>query len=146
VVYGEGVFVGYRHYDSRDVAPRFPFGHGLGYTTFDYRGVEVESGSGSVRVRVALGNTGGRAGREVVQCYVRALDPVVPRPDRELAGFAKLEVGAGEEASAVIELNDAAFSRWDETTHSWVVDPGPYELLIGSSSRDIRLRAEVRRG
>jgi beta-glucosidase len=141
VVYGEGVLVGYRHYDTRQVEPLFPFGHGLSYTSFAYGPATLD---GRV-VTVEVTNSGARSGSEVVQVYVHPLDIVneVERPDRELAAFVKVSLQAGESASVAAELDDAAFSYWDVDSGAWVADPGRYEVLIGSSSRDIRASVEI---
>jgi beta-glucosidase len=131
VVYDEGVFVGYRH---GGVAPLFAFGHGLSYGEVVYEEVTVTP----ERVRVRLVNRGARRGTEVVQVYIRALEPRVPRPDRELAGFVKVQVEAGQRETVEVGLGAAAIRYWDVDTHGWRSDPGRYEVLVGSSSRDIR--------
>jgi beta-glucosidase len=145
VVYGEGVFVGYRHYESRGVEPLFAFGHGLSYTSFEWGKPEVvvapvagaAGAAGRVTLTVPLTNTGDRTGTEVVQVYVRPIDPRVDRPDRELGAFAKVTLDTGERADVVLELPGAAFAYWDIDAHAWLTDPGRYELLVGSSSRHI---------
>ena len=139
VEYGEGTLVGYRHYETAGVAPAFCFGHGLSYgdIVFDEVAITAE------RVSARLLNKGERAGTEVVQVYVRALDPRVPRADRELAGFAKVLVPAGEQVTAEVELGAAAYRYWDVDTHDWRSDPGRYEILVGASSRDIRASSVV---
>ncbi len=144
VVYEEGVFVGYRGYDARDIEPLFPFGHGLSYTTFEYGepSVTVE-GSHSVTLQVDVTNTGPRAGGEVVQCYVRDVESSVDRPPKELRGFTKVSLEPGETATARIVLDGHAFSYYDPGRGGWVLEPGEFELLIGSSSRDIRAIATV---
>jgi len=136
VSYEEGVFVGYRH---PDLAPRFAFGHGLTYGEITYEDVTITAD----RVWVRLENRGGRRGTEVVQVYVRALEPRVPRPDRELAGFVKVGMEAGQRETVEVDLGAAAFRYWDVDTHGWRTDPGRYEVLVGSSSRDIRASAVV---
>jgi beta-glucosidase len=137
VSYGEGVFVGYRHYETAGVAPQFPFGHGLSFTSFAYGEPEVVREPGRISVTIPLANTGVRPGTEVVQVYVRPLSPALPRPDRELAAFAKVTLAPRESRPVSLELGAGAFSYWDVQTHDWRADPGPYELLIGSSSRHI---------
>jgi len=147
VRYGEGLLVGYRWYDARAIDVAFPFGHGLGYTTFSYGDVSAEvRGSGAeveVDVRVTVTNTGSRAGSEVVQVYVA--DPVasVQRPERELRAFAKvhLEPGASHEVSFTLSGRDLAF--WHPILHRWVVEGGVFEILVGASSRDLRTSAVV---
>jgi beta-glucosidase len=137
VTYGEGVFVGYRHYETVGVAPQYPFGHGLSYTSFAYGEPVLKQAAERVSLTVPLANTGARTGSEVVQVYVRPVAPQVPRPDRELAAFAKVTLAAGERQSVALDLAPRAFAYWDVETHDWRTDPGRYELLIGSSSRDI---------
>jgi beta-glucosidase len=149
VVYGEGVLVGYRSYDTRAIAPRFAFGHGLSYTTFAYdeprlSAAELSPGQ-RLTVDVDVTNTGGRPGSEVVQLYVRPLAARLARPFQELKAFAKIALAPGERATARLELDDRAFAAWDPSASAWVVDPGGYELRIGSSSRDIRRTARVER-
>jgi beta-glucosidase len=141
VLYGEGIFVGYRYYDKKNVEPLFPFGHGLSYTTFAYSDVQVPDvvkAGAPVRVAVTVTNTGTVAGQEVVQLYVG--DPVssLVRPPKELKGFKKVNLEPG--ASAVVEftLDERALSFYDPYRSQWVAEPGAFEVLFGSSSRDIR--------
>jgi len=144
VLYGEGLFVGYRGYDARDVEPLFPFGHGLSYTTFGYSDASATAdGSGTVVVEVDVTNTGERAGREVVQCYVRDVEARLARPPKELKGFTKVSLEPGETTTVRIVLDRRAFSFYDPGRASWVLEAGDFELLIGSSSRDIRTVATV---
>ncbi|MEM7140249.1 MAG: glycoside hydrolase family 3 C-terminal domain-containing protein [Actinomycetota bacterium] len=138
VRYGEGVFVGYRGYDARGIAPRIAFGHGGSYTTFEW-GAGTVSGSGTERtVEIPVTNTGDRTGSEVVQVYVAADEHAVPRPIKELAGFAKVEVAPGDTVIARVALRDRAFSRWDPRSHAWTVDGGGYRLLVAASATDVR--------
>jgi beta-glucosidase len=137
VTYGEGVFVGYRHYETTGVAPQFPFGHGLSYTSFHCGEPTAVQEADRTSLTVPLTNTGGRTGSEVVQVYVRPLAPRLSRPERELGAFTKVALAPGESRSVVLELTPRAFAYWDVQTHDWRNDPGAYELLIGSSSRDI---------
>jgi beta-glucosidase len=139
VVYGEGVLVGYRYYETAGVAPAFCFGHGLSYGDVVYDEVDVTA----ARVRVRLVNKGVRTGTEVVQIYVRALDSPVERPDRELAGFVKVAVDPGQPETVEWELDAAAFRYWDVDTEDWRSDPGRYEVLVGASSRDIRATVPI---
>jgi beta-glucosidase len=141
VVYGEGVLVGYRFYETTRLAPAFPFGFGLSYGDIVFDEIVVDSdGSG---VGVTLSNRGARRGTEVVQVYVRAPESLVRRPDRELAGFAKVTIDPGGRETVRVALGPAAFRYWDVETHAWRTDPGRYEVLVGSSSRDIRASAFV---
>ncbi len=147
VLYGEGIFVGYRHYDQRDIAPLFPFGHGLSYTTFEYADLhapqQAKAGE-SVHVSLMLKNSGTRAGKEVVQLYVRDVQSSLPRPPKELKAFAKVSLAPGETQTVQFELDARAFSFYDSSRKQWVAEPGEFELLAGSSSRDIRARATLK--
>jgi beta-glucosidase len=141
VRYGEGVFVGYRWYDTRGIEPRFCFGHGLSYTTFELGEPALE---GDV-VRVPVTNTGAVRGAEVVQCYVTDREASVARPAQELKAFAKVWLDPGETQVAELRLDDRAFAFWDAGTHAWTVEPGEFEIRIGTSSRDVRHRLVVAR-
>lgn len=148
VTYREGIFVGYRYFDTADVSPLFPFGHGLSYTRFDYdvptisrsRIKDDEEVTVSVRVR----NAGDRRGREIVQVYVRDVEATVERPEKELKGFAVLDIAPGEQEEARITLGRRAFSYWDTDEAAWRVESGEFEILVGATSRDIRGRARLR--
>ncbi len=145
VVYGEGIFVGYRHYESREVEPLFPFGHGLSYTTFAYSEwtmPEVVKRGETVKMYVKVKNTGAVAGKEVAQLYVRDVHASVQRPVKELKGFAKVALLPGEEKTVAFDLNERALAYYDPDRAAWVAEPGEFEVLIGSSSRDIRLKAK----
>ncbi len=145
VVYGEGIFVGYRHYDYRETEPLFPFGHGLSYTTFEYSEwtmPEVVKRGEATKLYVKVKNTGAVAGKEVVQLYVRDVQASVQRPPKELKGFAKVVLQPGEVKTVTFELNDRALAYYDPDQKAWVAEPGEFEVLIGSSSRDIRLRTK----
>ena len=143
VRYGEGVFVGYRWYDARDIAPMIPFGHGGSYTTFEWDQPTV-TGDGTERtVSVPVTNTGDRPGSEVVQVYVAPPDGGVPRPPKELAGFAKLTLDPGETGTAVVTLSERSFARWDPETHRWTVDLGQYRLVVAASATDIRSATDI---
>ncbi|MBN2392925.1 MAG: glycoside hydrolase family 3 C-terminal domain-containing protein [Anaerolineae bacterium] len=144
VMYGEGVFVGYRYYDKKHVEPLFPFGHGLSYTTFAYSDVqvpEVVKAGETVRVAVTVTNTGAVAGQEVVQLYVG--DPVssLVRPPKELKGFKKVYLEPGQSAVVEFTLDERALSFYDPYRGQWVAEPGAFDVLFGSSSRDIRAQA-----
>jgi beta-glucosidase len=139
VIYEEGVLVGYRFYETKDVIPLFAFGHGLSYGDIVFDDIAVSPDA----VVVELFNKGMRPGTEVVQVYVRALSPRVERPDRELAAFAKVTVEAGGRETVRIPLGTEAYRYWDVDTHGWRSDEGRYEILVGASSRDIRGSATV---
>ncbi|MEQ8840279.1 MAG: glycoside hydrolase family 3 C-terminal domain-containing protein [Acidimicrobiales bacterium] len=143
VRYGEGVFVGYRWYDARGIEPLVPFGHGGSYTSFAW-GTPAVSGTGvDLVVEVPVENVGDRAGSEVVQVYVAPVDHVVPRPAKELAGFAKVTLAGGEPTTATVALKDRSFARWDPSIHDWVVDRGTYRVVVAASATDVRAVLEV---
>jgi beta-glucosidase len=139
VVYEEGVFVGYRHYVTKDIEPAFAFGHGLSYGDVVWEGVEIEA----ERVTVGLWNRGDRRGTEVVQVYRGNLGSQVPRPARELVGFVKAGLDPDQRQQVEVGLDAVAYRYWDVDTHGWRSDPGSYELLVGASSVDIRASAVV---
>jgi beta-glucosidase len=141
VVYEEGVFVGYRHYDTNEIEPAFPFGHGLSFGDVVWEDVDVTA----ERVTARLWNRGSRRGTEVVQVYRGNLGsgPSLPRPSRELVGFVKVALEADERQQVEVGLDAAAYRYWDVDTHGWRSDPGSYELLVGASSRDIRASVVV---
>ncbi len=147
VIYGEGIFVGYRYYDKKDVAPLFPFGHGLSYTTFKYSDLKVKKNVKSgekIEVSLVITNTGKVAGKEVVQLYVGDLKSSLPRPPKELKGFAKVDLEPGQAGTVTFDLNERALAFYDPQKKDWVVEPGKFEVLVGSSSRDIRVKAKFR--
>ncbi|MGY1747691.1 glycoside hydrolase family 3 C-terminal domain-containing protein [Modestobacter sp. SYSU DS0511] len=138
VRYGEGVMVGYRHFVSVDRPVRYPFGHGLSYTTFETSDLRVEpTGPDSADVAVTVTNTGSRAGRHVVQVYVATTAGPVRRPARELRAFTKVSLAAGESTTVAFELDRRAFAYWDVREHAWVVAPGEHTVQIGRSATDI---------
>ena len=141
VEYKEGIFVGYRYYDTKKMDVLFPFGHGLSYTTFVYSNMKtnksVMSDQDSVTVSVDVTNTGTVAGKEVVQLYVRDVNSTVIRPEKELKGFDKVELQSGETKTVTFELSKRAFAYWNTQIHDWHVETGEFELLIGGSSKNI---------
>jgi beta-glucosidase len=145
--YSEGVFVGYRHFDERDIAPRYPFGFGLSYTSFTLDDLRVKRRGGDARVEVsaAVRNTGRRAGAEVPQLYVGMPDPRpgVEQPPRQLKGFAKVRLAPDESRRVTFALDERAFSYWDTRAGDWAIAPGCYELAVGTSSRSTPLRARL---
>lgn len=145
VLYGEGLMVGYRYYASTGVPVRYPFGHGLSYTTFETRGVEVEAtGPDSAIARVTVTNTGARAGKHVVQVYVAAggAGPV-RRPVRELRAFTKVELQPGESRTIDLPLDRRAFAYWDTTRDEWVVAEGTYSVEVGANAHEVVAAAPV---
>ena len=145
--YTEGIFVGYRHFDQAKKKPLFPFGHGLSYTRFKYGGLSVSppamTGDGPVTVAFDVTNTGARAGAEVAQVYVGERRPPVPRPPKELKGFAKVELRPGESKRIQIALDRRAFAFYDVAANAWRAQPGVFDVLVGSSSRQIELSGTV---
>lgn len=139
VEYREGLYVGYRYYDTAGVPTAFPFGYGLSYTSFAYSDLKADEKG----VTLTVTNTGSCAGAEVVQLYVAKPDAKVFRPVKELKGFAKVQLEAGESKTVTIPLDDKAFRYWNVKTDRWEVEGGSYQLLVGASSADIRLTAAV---
>ncbi|MBT1171765.1 fibronectin type III-like domain-contianing protein, partial [Bifidobacterium sp. SO4] len=147
--YAEGVFIGYRYYDKKRMDVRFPFGFGLSYTTFEYTNLTVSSDEfvdgDTLTVTVDVTNTGKVFGKEIVELYIGdAGTAPVPRPDKELKGFAKVALEPGETRTVSMTLDKRSFSYYNEDIDDWAVAPGTYRVLIGASSRDIRLSAEVK--
>ncbi len=143
VRYGEGLYMGYRWYDKRNIAPALPFGHGLSYVDFAYSDLEITRNGDDVIVSCTLTNKGARDAQEVVQLYVSDEEARLDRPLKELKGFTKMLVPAGGSARAEITLGQEAFAYWDDRAHDWVVEPGEFTLNLGASSRDIRLSGTV---
>jgi beta-glucosidase len=146
ILYEEGVFVGYRGFEHEGIAPLFPFGHGLSYTTFEYGGLEIEprtTRDGNVSVSLDVTNTGDRAGAEVVQVYVADAHSAVPRPPKELKGFARVRLEPGETRRVTIELDRRSFAYYDTGRKRWAVAPGVFGVLVGRSSTAIELRGDV---
>ncbi|MEE8558450.1 MAG: glycoside hydrolase family 3 C-terminal domain-containing protein [Myxococcota bacterium] len=140
VEYAEGLLVGYRHYESAGTEPRFSFGHGLSYTSFEYGEPRIEIGQ-EVLITLDVRNTGSRKGQEVVQLYLRDVESTLPRPEKELRSFAKIELEPGERQEVRLVLDRRAMACYDPARHDWVVEPGEFEVLIGASSSDIRVRS-----
>ncbi|KAH7001190.1 glycoside hydrolase superfamily [Ilyonectria destructans] len=142
VLYGEGLYVGYKHYDHAKITPLFPFGHGLSYTTFEYGRPEVSSrtltADGSIKITLAISNVGARAGAEIVQVYVRDEKSRLPRPEKELVAFEKVFLEADETRHIIIDLDKYAVGYYDEAIPGWIAEEGAFQVLIGASSADIR--------
>ena len=140
--YTEGIFVGYRGYDEKKIEPQFCFGHGLSYTEFKYGKVDVASKqiplAGQATVSVEVGNTGKVAGDEIVQMYFHPVKSNVPRAPKQLCGFARVSLKPGEKKTVTLPLKAEQLAYYDVANHNFVVEPGAYEILVGSSSRDIR--------
>jgi len=141
VVYNEGVFVGYRNYEKRGIAPLFPFGFGLSYTTFEFSNASATpiSEDGRFSVSFTIKNTGKDSGREVGQVYIADPESSLPRPGKELKGFVKVNLKPGEEKKATVDLTRDAISFYDERRKAWVAEAGTFEVYVGASSADIKL-------
>lgn len=138
-LYGEDVYVGYRYYDMMDIAPLFPFGHGLSYTTFEIADVELGE-----TLQVKVKNTGSRAGAEVVQVYVAPVSPVIQRPLKELKAFQRVSLEAGAESVVDVDCDTMRWtSFWDEKKGRWCSHAGLYRILVGTSSSEDFLEASL---
>ena len=148
VEYKEGIFVGYRYYDKKEMDVLFPFGHGLSYTNFEYTGIELSSteinDTDKLNVTVRVKNTGDVFGKETVQLYVRDVHSSVIRPEKELKGFEKIALNPGEEKTVSFELDKRSFAYYNTDISDWHVETGDFEILIGKSSRDIILKELVK--
>ncbi|KAJ3198012.1 hypothetical protein HK101_010262 [Irineochytrium annulatum] len=147
VDYREGIFVGYRYYDKKELEPLFPFGYGLSYTTFEYADLKVDrtelTDQDEVNVQVRVTNTGDRAGKEIVQLYVSDVESTVIRPVKELKAFAKVALESGESKVVSFTLNKRSFAYYNVDMKDWHVETGEFEIQVGSSSRDIHVQTRV---
>lgn len=148
VQYRESIFIGYRYYDKVERNVRFPFGFGLSYTSFEYSDIKLKKknltkGEGA-KVTFTIKNTGDVAGSEIAQVYVAKPESKIFRAPKELKGFVKIHLDPGEEKKVTVELDDRAFAFWNTATEDWCVESGEYKILVGASSRDIRLKAAAK--
>lgn len=148
VQYRESIFIGYRYYDKVERNVRFPFGFGLSYTSFEYSDIKLKKknlakGEGA-NVTFTIKNTGDVAGSEIAQVYVAKPESKIFRAPKELKGFVKIHLDPGEEKKVTVELDDRAFAFWNTATEDWCVESGEYKILVGASSRDIRLEAAAK--
>jgi len=145
VLYGEGIFIGYRYYDIKNIEMLFPFGFGLSYTQFEYRDLELDKGhmtaGEEIKLDFGVVNIGDRPGMEVAQVYLREVKPHLARPKKELKGFIKVFCDPGEEKRLTLTINSDDLAYYDDRRNCWIAEAGEYEVLIGSSSRDIHLRS-----
>ena len=142
--YDEGIFVGYRWFDKHDLAVQFPFGYGLSYAKFEYSDLQIKKlGETDYEISYLVKNVSGVDGKEVSQVYVRDLAAMVSRPEKELKGFAKTTLKAGEEKRVSVKLNARSFAYYSVPLKKWYVENGDFEILVGASSRDIRLKAKL---
>ncbi|EEL90741.1 Thermostable beta-glucosidase B [Bacillus cereus AH1273] len=144
VEYKEGVFVGYRYYDKKNVEPLFPFGFGLSYTNFEYSNLSVDKkeikDTETVSVTVNVKNIGSTVGKEIVQLYIKDVESTMIRPEKELKGFEKVELQPGEEKTVNFTLNKRSFAYYNVELKDWHVETGEFEILVGKSSREIVLQ------
>ncbi|MHA1718588.1 MAG: beta-glucosidase family protein [Promethearchaeota archaeon] len=142
IEYEEGIMIGYRHFDTNNIEPQFPFGFGLSYTTFKYSNIRISSTKiskdESLEILVDVTNSGKRVGKEIVQLYIKDLECSLPRPKKELKGFEKILLRSGETKTIKFIINPSQLAFYDDEIHDWRVEPGTFEVLIGSSSRDIK--------
>jgi len=147
VKYGEGIFVGYRYYDKKNLAPLFPFGHGLSYTSFEYSNLRLSKKSinptETLTVKVDVTNTGKVAGKEVVQLYVHDVKASFARPEKELKAFAKVELKPKQKKTVTLTLNREAFWYFDTLKNGWNTESGEFEVWVGGSSRDVSEKRSV---
>ena len=147
IYYNEGIFTGYRGYDHKGIAPLFPFGFGLSYTQFKYDDLHTDITNPKkqeVKVSFRITNTGKRQGAEVAQLYIRDVKSAEERPVKELKGFEKINLAPGESRTVEILLDGDAFRYFNSKKNTWVFEKGEFEILIGSSSRDIHLRQTIK--
>ena len=147
VAYKEGVFVGYRYYDTKEMPVRYPFGYGLSYTTFEYSDLQLSADkikdTDTLKVTLKVKNTGDRAGKEIVQLYVADKTGAACRPVKELKNFVKVELQPQEEKIVEMELDKRSFAWYNTQIHDWYAASGEYEILAAASSRDIRIKKTV---
>jgi beta-glucosidase len=148
VEYREGVFVGYRYYDKKQIDPLFPFGYGLSYTNFEYTDLTIDkreiNDNETLNVKVKVKNTGNIRGKEIIQLYVKDIESKVNRPEKELKGFEKIQLEPGEEKTVIFTLDKMAFAYYNAEIKDWYVESGEFELLVGKSSKDIILKEKVK--
>jgi len=147
VIYGERMFVGYRYYDKRNIEPMFPFGHGLSYTEFSYSNLKLSSTNitdkDQLQVSLTVTNTGKVKGKEVIQLYIADKESTVQRPVKELKAFDKIELEPSESKEVRFTLNNRDFSYYSKVYGRWLAESGEFDILVGSSSRDIRLKGSL---
>ena len=145
VYYGEGLFVGYRYYEKKKVAPLFPFGFGLSYTTFAYDALQLSAKEigpdDTLEVRIDITNTGQVAGKEIVQLYIRDRASSLHRPEKELKAFTKVHLESGARTTATLSIQRDALAYYDDLAREWVAEAGKFEVQVGASSQDIRATA-----
>jgi beta-glucosidase len=147
VKYAEGIYVGYRYFDNHEITPQYPFGYGLSYTNFGYSDLKIKpvasSGAQTFEVSLKISNDGRRAGAEVVELYVHDGHASVDRPVKELKGFRRIELGPGQSGVVKFTLDKSALAYYSVEKKGWIAEPGTFEVLVGSSSADIRLKGAL---
>jgi beta-glucosidase len=141
--YLDDIYVGYRYYDSYNVEPEFPFGFGLSYTTFAYSNLKVSLAAKKAMVTFTVRNTGKVDGADVAQVYIHQQESILPRPQKELKGFQKVFLHPGESKTITITLDENAFQYFNDNLNKWVLEPGKFDVLVGNSSRDIKLKSTI---
>jgi beta-glucosidase len=147
VYYREGIFVGYRGYEKKQIQPLFPFGFGLSYTNFHYSGMDVKivnRKEKKVKVTFTVSNIGNCQGMEIAQLYVRDEESKEERPLKELKGFEKVQLKPGESREVIIELEKDDFQYFSEKRREWVFEPGIFEIHVGTSYKDVRLKKQIK--
>lgn len=144
--YDEGLNIGYRYYDAYDVPVLFPFGFGLSYSQFDYKDLKLKLNGNTLEVSFEIENASVTDGKEISQIYVRALNSCVFRPYKELKGFAKTFIKAGESAKVSVKLNERAFEYWSVANDGWQTEDGVYEIIVGASCKDVKLKSKIKIG
>ena len=143
VNYFDDIYVGYRYYDTYKIQPQFAFGHGLSYTNFEYSNLKVTGNGSTATATFTIKNTGKVTGSEIAQLYVHEQKSLLPRPEKELKGFEKVTLAAGEEKTVTINLNEDAFKYFNDAKDQWVMDKGAFDILVGGSSRSIKLTGTI---
>jgi len=144
VNYYDDIYVGYRYFDTYKTEPQFAFGHGLSYTNFEYSNLKVTPAGKGATVSFSIRNTGKTAGAEVAQVYVKQEQSLLPRPEKELKGFSKVFLQPGESKTVTVSLNENAFQYYDDIKNDWVKEKGFYDILVGGSSRSIKVTGKVK--
>jgi beta-glucosidase len=143
VVYKEGIYVGYRYYDTKNIKPLFAFGHGLSYTTFKFSNLRLEVKNNAIIAKCDITNTGKMAGSEVAQLYFHQNLSSVDRPEKELKAFKKVYLNPGEKKTITMQLTKEDLAFYSEQKKAWILEPGKFKFLVGSASDDIKLQKEI---
>ncbi len=142
-IHQEGIYVGYRYFDKHHIKPEYPFGYGLSYTTFSFSNLKAAKQNSAVAVTFTVKNTGDRTGHEVAQVYIHKKNSSVKRARHALKGFKRIKLSAGESKKVKIKIPRKAFAHYNTDQKRWSVEPGKYKVLVGSSSRDLPLKASI---